>query len=90
MVGVMVVAGWTVHRNNGFMIVKDGWEYTFIVAVTAILIAWVGPGEYSLDEAFGLSDGLNGWIGLAIAAVVGVVAGVAQIALFYRPPVPES
>ena len=75
MVGVMVVAGWTVHRNNGFMIVKDGWEYTFIVAVTAIFIAWLGPGEYSLDHAFGIDDALNGWTGLLIADVLGVAAG---------------
>jgi uncharacterized membrane protein YphA (DoxX/SURF4 family) len=35
-VGVMVVAGWTVHRANGFFIVKSGWEYTFVVALIAV------------------------------------------------------
>ena len=90
MVGVMVVAGWTVHRNNGFMIVKDGWEYTFIVAVTAIFIAWLGPGEYSLDHAFGIDDALNGWTGLLIADVLGVAAGIATLAIFYRPPATED
>ena len=25
MVGVMVVAAWTVHRHNGFMIIQEGW-----------------------------------------------------------------
>ena len=24
-IGVMVVAGWTVHRSNGFFILKEGW-----------------------------------------------------------------
>lgn len=90
MVGVMVVAGWTVHRNNGFMIVKDGWEYTFIVAVTAIFIAWLGPGEYSFDHAFGIDDALNGWTGLLIADVLGVAAGIATLAIFYRPPAAED
>lgn len=90
MVGVMVVAGWTVHRNNGFMIVKDGWEYTFIVATTAVFIAWLGPGEYSLDHAFGIDESLNGWTGLLIADVLGVAAGIAQLAIFYRPPAAES
>ena len=28
-IGVMVVAGWTVHRSNGFFIIKEGWEYVF-------------------------------------------------------------
>ena len=84
-VGVMVVAGWTVHRKNGFMIVKDGWEYTFIVGVTAVFIAALGPGSISVDSALGLADLWNGWVGLGIAAALGVAAGVTQIAVFYRP-----
>ncbi len=43
-VGVMVVAGYTVHRGK-FFIVKDGWEYTFVVALIAVTIAGLGPGE---------------------------------------------
>lgn len=85
-VGVMVVAGWTVHRGKGFMIVNEGWEYTFVVGVTAVLIAALGPGDYSLDEAFGLADNWNGWVGLAIAALLGVVGGIAHLAVFFRPP----
>lgn len=86
MVGVMIVAGWTVHRDNGFMIVNDGWEYTFIVAATAVLLATLGPGRYSLDEVLGLADSLNGWTALAIAAVLGSLGGIAQIIVFFRPP----
>ena len=37
-VGVMVVAGWVVHRKQGFFIVGDGWEYTFIVGLMAVVI----------------------------------------------------
>jgi putative oxidoreductase len=85
-VGVMVVAGYTSHRKNGFFIVKDGWEYTFMVAITAVFIAGVGPGDWSLDEALGLADGFNGFVGVAVAIGVGVVAGIAQLATFYRPP----
>ncbi len=88
-VGVMVVAGWTVHRSNGFFIVSEGWEYTFIVALMALAIAGLGPGSWSLDAALGLADGLNGYVGLAIAAVLGVGAGVGQLATFYRPPAPS-
>lgn len=85
-VGVMVVAGYTSHRKNGFFIVKDGWEYTFMVAITAVLIAALGPGDWSVDEAIGLVDTFNGWVGLAVSIGVGVAAGVGQLALFYRPP----
>lgn len=84
-IAVMVVAGFTVHRENGFMIVKDGWEYTFIVGLIAALIASLGPGEYSLDEVLGIVDDLNGFVGMEIAVAVGVVAGTVQMGVFYRP-----
>lgn len=89
-IGVMVVAGWTVHRNNGFFIVAEGWEYTFIVGLMAFVIAGLGPGDWSLDHAFGIADDINGYVGMAIAAIVGIVAGAGQIALFYRPPAPSA
>ncbi len=84
-IGVMVVAGWTVHRNDGFFIVSNGWEYTFIVGLIAAAIAGLGPGRWSIDQGLGLADDLNGWTGLAIALVLGIVGGVAQIVLFYKP-----
>lgn len=90
MIGVMTVAGWSVHRKNGFFIVGEGWEYTFMVGLMALLVAGLGPGRWSIDWALGIADELNGWLGLVIAAVLGIGAGVAQLALFYRPvPPPE-
>ncbi|MGI9614585.1 MAG: DoxX family protein [Acidimicrobiales bacterium] len=85
-VGVMLVAGWTVHRDHGFFIVSEGWEYTFIMALMAFVIAGLGPGTWSLDSAIGIADELNGYAGLVIAGGIGIAAGIAQIALFYRPP----
>ncbi len=85
-VGLMLVAGYVVHRANGFFITNTGWEYTFILAVAAVGIAMLGPGEWSLDNALGIDADLDGWLGLIIAAGGGVAAGVAQLALFYRPP----
>ena len=85
-VALMVVAGWTVHRTHGFFIVGDGWEYNFVLAVIAIGIATIGPGEYSLDWELELVDNFDGTVGLLIAAVGGVAAAVGQLALFYRPP----
>lgn len=85
-VALMVVAGWTVHRNNGFFIVKEGWEYNMILAVGAVVIAMLGPGRWSLDAALGIDTALDGWIGLLIAGIGGVVAGVGQLAIFFRPP----
>ncbi|MGH1505459.1 MAG: DoxX family protein [Acidimicrobiales bacterium] len=85
MVGVMVVAGYSVHRE-AFFIVKNGWEYTFKVALMGVIVAGLGPGQWSVDGALDLVDSLNGFVGLAIAIGVGVAGGVAQLALFYRPP----
>lgn len=85
MMAVMVVAGWTVHRHNGFFIISEGWEYVFIIAIFAAALAILGPGEWSIDEAIGLADDLDGFTGLVLA-LVGVVAGIAQVAVFFRPP----
>lgn len=86
-IGLMAVAVVTVHRFNGFFIVKEGWEYTVFLAVAAAGIATTGAGEYSLDYAFGLVDpDVDGPKGLAIAAGVGLVAAGGLLAIFYRPP----
>lgn len=88
-VGVMTVAGWTVHRSHGFFIVKNGWEYTFMVALMAVAIAALGAGDWSVDAGIDLADSLNGWVGLGIAVVVGVVGAAVQILVFFRPPAAE-
>ncbi len=84
-VGLMVVAGWTVHRSNGFFIVKEGWEYTFVLALVGVVVATTGPGEWSLDESIGIATDLDGVVGLAISLGLGLLAGIGQITLFYRP-----
>jgi len=89
-VALMFVAAWTVHRPNGFFIVKEGWEYNLILAVAAVAVATVGAGRISLDYALfrgtGLYDHLHGWWGLVIAVVLGLGGGIGQLAIFYRPP----
>jgi putative oxidoreductase len=85
-VGLMVVAGYVVHRSNGFFIVSEGWEYTFILAVAAVGIAMLGPGAWSIDDAIGLAQDFDGWTGFLIAAVGGSVGGVVHIAMYYGPP----
>ena len=72
-VALMLVAAWTVHRNNGFFIVKEGWEYNLILAVAAVgdrrrsaraSSAWTTCCSRGTD----LYDYLHGWCGLLIAA----------------------
>lgn len=85
-VGLMTVAWYTVHRDSGFFIIKEGWEYVFVLAAIAVAIAMIGPGQWSLDDAFGIADDLDGWPGLAISALGGMGAAGGLLAAFYRPP----
>ncbi|GAS97960.1 DoxX family protein [Mycolicibacterium canariasense] len=89
-VALMLVAAWTVHRHNGFFIVKQGWEYNLVLAVAAVAVAGTGAGRYSLDHVlFGgtvMWQCVQGWGGLAIALLLGLVGGIGQLALFFRPP----
>lgn len=93
-VALMLVAAWTVHKDNGFFIVKEGWEYNLILAVAAVGVATLGAGRLSLDHLLfagsGLADLVSGWWGLAIAVVLGLAGGVGQLAIFYRPPATSS
>ena len=84
-VALMLVAAWTVHRPNGFFVVKEGWEYTWILALVAVAVATIGPGEWSLDHAIGLADELDGGVGLAVSAGLGLGAATALLAVAYRP-----
>jgi putative oxidoreductase len=85
MIGVVLVALWVAHRNNGFFIFhKDqGWEYTAFIAVVAWGIGAIGPGEISLDHALDLR--FTDWDGALIAGLLGVGSAVATLAAFYRP-----
>jgi putative oxidoreductase len=87
----MLVAAWTVHRHNGFFIVKEGWEYNLILAVTAVTIATTGPGRLSLDyQIFGPQLFHPGWHGLFASLLLGIGGALGQLALFYRPPVTQA
>ncbi|HET7719061.1 MAG TPA: DoxX family protein [Acidimicrobiales bacterium] len=85
-VGILTVATWT-HKGK-FFIFKDGWEYNAMLAALFILIATVGPGRWSIDNALDLTDDLSGTTGLLVS-LIGVVAAVGLMLVFWRPPVKE-
>ena len=89
-VALMFVASWTVHRPNGFFIVKEGWEYCLVLALSAVAVATVGPGRYSLDWLIFGHNWRNGWHGLLISLLLGLGGAVGQLLLFYRPPVKQA
>ena len=82
-VGLMAVATLTDHRGKGYFVFKGGCEYTVLIAMAAIALAAVGPGEWSLDHALGLR--LSGGLWAGIALVVGVGAAGGLLAASYRP-----
>jgi putative oxidoreductase len=90
-VSLMIVAAWTVHRHNGFFIVKEGWEYNLVLALSAVAVATVGPGQLSLDRViFGEKLWFTGWCGLVISLGLGLAGAIGQLLIFYRPPVKEA
>ena len=85
MVAVMTVAIVVAHRKVGFFIFKpnQGWEYCASIAVTAFVIAMVGPGRWSVDHAADLT--WHGWTGAIVAAALGVGGAAGHLAISYRP-----
>lgn len=87
----MLVAFWSVHRFSGFFVFRrpdEGFEYVATLAVVSVALAILGPGGWSLDSAFGIADDFDGWLGAGIVAL-GFVAGLGQIAAFWRPQTPK-
>jgi putative oxidoreductase len=83
----MLVAAYTVHRPNGFFSVRSGWEYNLILALIGATLGFTGSGRFSPDRTLGLDALLPAFAGGLIATVGGVLTGIGQLAIFYRPPV---
>ncbi|MFD9670098.1 DoxX family protein [Rhodococcus sp. NPDC059968] len=84
-VALMLVAGYTVHRGSGFFVNANGWEYNVVLAVVGVSVSITGAGRWSIDNLVGIDHTLSGWLGFAISVVLGLIAGIAQLALFFRP-----
>jgi putative oxidoreductase len=76
LIGVMNQAIRTVHLKNGPWVTQGGYEYNLVLIATLVALADVGPGDLSLDHAFGIE--LNGPL-VALLALAGGVAGAALV-----------
>jgi putative oxidoreductase len=71
---VMLVAALSVHVEKGFFITSGGYEYTLVLGVAALTIAFTGPGSLSVDALVGYS--VSGALCGLAALFVGVLGGV--------------
>src|SRR4051812_26532471 len=72
-VGTMFVAS-SVHWKSGLWGQNGGFELPLFYSVAAVVLAFTGPGDYSLDNVVGL-DRFNGAGWGVLAAALGVLAG---------------
>jgi putative oxidoreductase len=77
---VMIVAAVSVHLKNGFFITRGGIEYTVVLGLAGLTLAFTGPGTVSLDALLGLPTAHGGAVWGLGAFVVGVIGGTGQIA----------
>jgi putative oxidoreductase len=81
---VMLVAAVSAHVKQGFFITSGGYEYTLVLGIAGLTVAFTGPGSLSLDALLGYSMSGAFW-GVA-ALLVGLVGGAFQLA--QRRPAP--
>jgi len=85
LISTMLVAIVVSHRNSGFFIFNEGqgWESCAFICVTALALASMGSGDYSIDHALNIFHA--GWFPLALCAAIAVAGSTLHLALFYRP-----
>jgi putative oxidoreductase len=66
-IATMIVAVLSVHFEKGFFSQNGGYELALVLALSALGVAFAGPGPVSLDAALGLSLSGNGWGIVALA-----------------------
>ena len=85
MMGTMTTAAFVNNADNGFWSVSKGWELNGYLIVVASALAFVGPGELSVDAALEL-DALWGVVPGVVATAVGIGGGWARWASRTTPP----
>jgi len=80
MILMMITAALTVHRRNGFFNSSNGYELNVVYGMSALILTFTGPGDYSLDRFLGLDwfyNQRNDWIVVGIAVIVALLNFVA-------------
>ncbi len=76
MILMMLTAALTVHVKNGFFNDKRGYELNLIYGMSALILTFTGPGDYSIDRFVGLDwlySSRNSLIAVAAAVAIGII-----------------
>ena len=76
-IGVMVVAVFTVHIQKGFFVHNGGYEYNLVLAVAALMLSLTGPGSLSIDAFLSYND--SGVVWALAASFVGAFGGIVPL-----------
>jgi putative oxidoreductase len=77
LIAVMTAAVLTAHIRNGFFNANQGYEYNLVLVATLFALSGAGPGEWSLDNAFGLE--LSGTLWALGALAAGLLGGLGAV-----------
>jgi putative oxidoreductase len=89
-IGTMGVAARSVHVDNGFFVVSEGYEYVMTLAAASVALAAMGPSPFSVDRRIGPFKNRSGpGVGL-FSLVLGLAGAAGQLAMFWRKPVPKA
>jgi putative oxidoreductase len=85
---ILLVALVTNHRSNGFWSNNpgEGWEYTGTLATLSLVLGVLGPGTWSLDDAFDFAFPFDPGKAAIVAVALGIGGTIAFLAAFWRPP----
>ena len=76
---IMIVAGVSAHFKGGFFLQNHGYEYTLVLGLAALSLAFTGPGQLSVDSLLGV-DFAGPLMGVA-ALLAGIAGAVLQLAM---------
>ncbi len=85
---VMLVAAVSAHVKQGFFITSGGYEYTLVLGVAGLAIAFTGPGAVSLDGVLGYS--VSGAIPGGLAFIVGLAGSAIALAQRRQAPMAQT
>jgi putative oxidoreductase len=76
-IAVMTTAVIVVHWQKGLFNQDGGFEFNLTLVAVAFALSGVGPGEWSLDNVFGIDWTGAGWALIALAA--GLLGGIGAV-----------